>query len=292
MPDIERIRSFNRTVTRRLGVLNERYLGRDRPLVESRLLFEIGTEGATVRDLRARLGLDSGFSSRLLRALERKKLIRTEPAGSDARVRIARLTRSGLAELERLNLLSDDLAQSMLEPLRPDQAQRLIAAMAEVDRLLKASSIEFASADPNSADAEGCLQQYYAELAARFPGGFSLDVDHSPDADQFAPPGGSMLLARLFGTPVGCGALRTLEPKVGEIKRMWISPEVRGMGVGRRLLVELERAAIERKLRMIRLDTHGSLPEALHLYRESGYREIPRYNDSPYAQHWFEKTLR
>lgn len=291
MRDIESIRSFNRTVTRRLGVLNERYLGRDRPLVESRLLFEIGTEGASVRELRARLGLDSGFSSRLLRALERKKLVRTEAARSDARVRIARLTRSGLAELERLNSLSDDLARSMLAPLSPDQARRLVSAMEEIDRLLRASSIEFLSEDPRSADAQRCLQRYYAELAARFPNGFELHDHDAPDEDELVPPRGCMLVARLFGEPVGCGAMRTLEPGVGELKHMWVSPEVRGLGVGRRLLAELERVATGRKLRILRLDTNGSLAEALRLYHTSGYREIPRYNDNPYAQHWFEKAL-
>ena len=291
MHEIESIRSFNRTVTRRLGVLNERYLGRDRPLVESRLLFEIGPRGASVRELRARLGLDSGFSSRLLRALERKKLVKTEPADSDGRIRIARLTRAGLAELERLNALSDDLAHSMLAPLRRDQALRLVSAMADVDRLLRASSIEFTSADPRSADAERCLQRYYGELAARFPGGFELRADDAPPAEEFAPPAGCMLVARLFGEPVACGGLRTLEAGVAEIKRMWVSPEVRGLGVGRRLLAELERAAHGLSLRTVRLDTNGSLAEALSLYRASGYREIPRYNDNPYAQHWFEKTL-
>jgi len=291
MQDIEQIRAFNRTVTRRLGVLNERYLGRNRPLVESRLLYEIGTRGASVRELRTRLGLDSGFSSRLLRALERKKLLKTERAGSDGRVRVARLTRSGLAELGRLNSRADDLARSMLAPLSAEQARRLVAAMSEVDRLVRASSIEFAPEDARSADAERCLQRYYAELAARFPGGFALHADDAPDMDEVAPPGGCMLMARLFGEPVGCGMIRALAPGVGELKRMWVSPEVRGLGVGRRLLAELEAAALERKLRTIRLDTNGSLAEALSLYRASGYREIPRYNDNPYAQHWFEKVL-
>jgi DNA-binding MarR family transcriptional regulator len=290
MQDIERIRAFNRTVTRRLGVLNERYLGRNRPLVESRLLFEIGAQGASVRELRTRLGLDSGFSSRLLRALERKKLLRTERARSDGRLRIARLTRSGLAELERINSLSDDLARSMLTSLSSDQAQRLVAAMNEVDRLVRASSVEFAPVDVRSADAERCLQKYYAELAERFPGGFDLHADDAPAADEISAPG-CMLIAQLFGEPIGCGMLRSLEPRVGEIKRMWVSPEVRGLGVGRRLLAELEGAARARKLRTIRLDTNGSLAEALSLYRASGYREISPYNHNPYAQHWFEKSL-
>ena len=80
-------------------------------------------------------------------------------------------------------------------------------------------------------------------------------------------------------------------PGVGEIKRMWVAPQVRGRGVGRKLLGALEHAARERRLLTVRLDTHASLAEALHLYRTSGYREIPRFNDNPYAHHWFEKTL-
>src|SRR4051812_1356905 len=103
------IRAFNRTVTQRLGVLNEKYLGRDRPYVESRLLFEIGANGATVRELRERLGLDSGFLSRVLRALERKGLATTGPSPDDGRVRLARLSRAGRAELRRIDTLSDQL---------------------------------------------------------------------------------------------------------------------------------------------------------------------------------------
>lgn len=289
--DIPKIRAFNRTVTRRLGILNEKYLGRDRPLVESRLLFEIGAGGASVRELRTRLGLDSGFSSRLLRRLERKGLVRTGPAGDDGRVRVARLTRAGLAELQRLNALSDDLARSMLYPLSNDQAQRLVSAMIEVDRLLRVASVEIAPEDPDGADVRRCLQRYYEELARRFPGGFELHADDAPAADEFAPPGGCMLIARLFGEAVGCGAIRTLGPGVGEIKRMWVSPQARGIGVGGRLLQALEREARRRKMRTVRLDTNGSLVEALRLYRTSGYRDIARYNDNPYAHHWFEKTL-
>jgi ribosomal protein S18 acetylase RimI-like enzyme len=291
--EIQQIRSFNRTVTRRLGILNDKYLGRDRPLVESRLLFEIGATGAAVSALRLRLGLDSGFVSRLLRSLERKGLARTgKRNGSDGRARFARLTRAGSAELRRINALSDDLAQSMLAPLTMSQTQRLISAMSEVDRLLRASSVEVMPADPHGADAQRCLAQYFGEIASRFKGGFDRDAGGAARVQDFAAPHGCLLIARLFGEPVGCGAIRTLERGIGEIKRMWVSPEVRGLGLGRRLLEELERAARKRKMRAVRLDTNESLGEAIELYRASGYREIGRFNDNPYAHHWFEKTLK
>lgn len=290
--DLPRIRAFNRTVTRRLGVLSEKYLGRDRPYVESRLLFEIGANGATARELRQRLDMDSGFLSRLLRTLETKELATTQPSAGDARVKFVRLTRSGLAELRKIDALSDKLARSMLDSLSEPQARRLVAAMSEVENLLRASSVEMATEDPAAADAQRCLDRYFAELGARFPGGFDCSRGHSSDLPDYCAPGGCLLVARLFGEPIGCGALRTLEPGVGEIKRMWISPDARGLGLGRRLLDELERVARKRRMHALRLDSNGTLTEALHLYRSSGYREIERFNDNPYAQHWFEKTLR
>jgi len=289
---VQHIRAFNRTVAQRLGLLQQSYLGRDRPYVESRVLFEIGAEGASVRELRERLGLDSGFLSRLLRTLEGKGLAQTEPDAQDRRVRRVRLTRSGRTELRRLDALSDRLAQSMIAPLTPAQGERLVAAMDEVDRLLRAASVELAPEDPRSVDARFCLDKYFDELDARFRDGFDRGKGGTADLDEYIAPRGCLLLARLFGRPVGCGALRTFAPGEGEIKRMWIAPQARGLGLGRRLLHELEALARRRRMHIVRLDTNGTCIEALSLYRSAGYREIPRFNDNPYAQHWFEKKLR
>ena len=289
--DIQRVRAFNRTVAQRLGVLNEKYLGRDRPYAESRLLYEIGADGATVRDLRARLDIDSGFLSRLLRTLEHKKLATTERSPADARVRCVRLLRAGAAELHRLNRLSDRLALSMFEPLSKAQGQRLLTAMAEVEGLLRASSVEIAVENPVSPDAQACYAKYFAELDARFRGGFDRKAGISYDVADFTVPRGCLLLARLHGAAIGCGALRTLKPGLGEIKRMWIAPSARSLGLGRRLLTALEREAKRRRMRSVRLDTNGALGEAQKLYRSSGYNEIQCFNDNPYADFWFEKKL-
>src|SRR4051812_21246890 len=133
---IEQVRRFNRTVTRRVGALSDRFLARDRPLGASRLLWEIGTDGCEVRAIRARLGLDSGQLSRLLRGLEADGLVRVEPDTSDRRVRVAQLTRRGRSERSLLDRRSDDLARSILAPLDPDRREELVAAMATVERLL------------------------------------------------------------------------------------------------------------------------------------------------------------
>ena len=136
------MRSFNRVVTQRVGALNDHYLARDRPLGEARLLWEIGVAGCDVRRLRARLDLDSGYLSRLLRSLEAAGLVSVEPSEDDGRVRTARLTPAGLAERELLERRSDELARSFLEPLSEPRRERLVAAMAEVERLLTAALVE------------------------------------------------------------------------------------------------------------------------------------------------------
>lgn len=156
---------------------------------------------------------------------------------------------------------------------------------------MRASSVEVTSVSAHGPAARVCLDRYFDELAARFPEGFDREGDGATDAHDYNPPAGVFLVAQILGEPAGCGALRTFSPGIGEIKRMWVVPEVRGLGVGRKLLETLEHEARERKLRSLRLDTHSSLVQALRLYRTAGYRDIAPYNDNPYAHHWLEKPL-
>ena len=286
------VRRFHRTVTQRAGVLRDRYLERDRPLAESRLLYEIGAKGAPVGTLRARLALDSGFLSRTLRALEADGLVETvRRVGSDGRARFARLTPAGRTELRTLNRLSDRLARSILAPLRLDQQARLVAAMVEVERLVRASAVEISVEDPDSAGAKACLGRYYEELKHRFREGFDPALSVSAGDDEYRPPSGCFLVARLFGAPIGCAPLRAAGRGIAEAKRMWVSPSARGLGIGQRLLGELEQAARARRAGRLRLETNESLVEAQALYRASGFIEVPAYNSEPYAHLWFEKTL-
>ncbi len=288
---IEHVRRFNRAVTGRLGVLGDDYLGRGRPWGESRLLVEIGLGGAEVRALRARLGLDSGYLSRLLRSLEAKGLVMCKPSPDDARVRRATLTRKGLREWQALDEQSQDAASRLIAPLGAAQRERLLAAMGEVERLLRAGAVEIAPADPADRDARACIDAYLDELRHRFDDGF--DPSRSPSAEpaELVPPAGLFLLAQLDGEPVGCGALKAGGDGIGEIKRMWVASSVRGLGVAQRLLDALEAHAAAWGLQALRLDTNRTLVEARALYLRNGYREIAAYNDNPYADHWFEKRL-
>ncbi|MEU9794208.1 helix-turn-helix domain-containing GNAT family N-acetyltransferase [Streptomyces sparsogenes] len=288
---IEQVRRFNRTVTERVGVLHDHYLGRDRPIGEARLLWEIGDRGQDLRRLRERLGLDSGYASRLLRALERDGLVTVEPHPEDRRVRTVRLTDAGRAERATLDRRSDELAGSLLEPLNAAQRARLVAAMGEVDRLLTAATVILDPVDPDHPDAQHCLRSYFAELRELFDTGFDPARSLLPDAGELRPPRGLFLVARLHGEPVGCAGLKLPPGAPAEIKRMWVAPHTRGLGLARRFLTELEARAARHGCDVLRLDTNKALDAAIGLYHSSGFQEVPAFNDEPYAHHWFEKRI-
>jgi DNA-binding MarR family transcriptional regulator/GNAT superfamily N-acetyltransferase len=288
---VAQVRRFNRIVTQRVGALDDHFLVRDRPLGEARLLWEIGAEGCDVRALRARLGLDSGYVSRLLRALEQDGLVTVQPAERDRRVNTARLTAAGRRELKVLDRRSDHLAESLLVPLTDSQRDRLVTAMSDVERLLMAGMVQIDPRDPADPQAQHCLREYALELDRRFDNGFDANRSISATAPELRPPAGLLLVASLLSEPVGCGALKFHPGEPTELKRMWVAESARGLGLGRRLLAELESRAAYNGTTTVRLETNGSLTEAIALYRAAGYREVPRFNDEPYAHHWFEKEL-
>lgn len=285
------VRRFNRTVTQRVGALQDRYLARDRPLGEARVLWEIGPSGSDVRALRTRLDLDSGYLSRLLRSLEAAGLVTVGPGDGDRRVRAVRLTAAGRAERRVLDERSEALAAGMLAPLSPARRDRLVAAMGDVERLLTAALVEVEPTDPAHPDARRCLAAYMAELDRRFAGGFDADRSLPLDRDELVPPAGVFLVARLRGEPVGCGGYKRQPDGAAYLKRMWVAPAARGLGVGRRLLAELEDHARAAGAPVAQLETNGTLTEAIALYTSAGYAEVPPFNDEPYAHRWFAKPL-
>jgi DNA-binding MarR family transcriptional regulator/GNAT superfamily N-acetyltransferase len=293
MPDamVEQVRRFNRTVTQRVGALDDHFAGLDRPLGEARVLWEVGRDGCEVRALRNRLGLDSGHLSRLLRSLERDGMLSLQPGGHDRRVRDARLTPAGLAELAELDRRSDEIARSLLEPLTAGQRERLVGAMRDVERLLTAAMVEIRPVDPEHPDARHCIRSYFAELERRSGAPFDPLIGSTAEPDELRPPAGDMVVAYLRAEPVGCGALKHTAPATTDIKRMWLADSARGLGLGRRLLHVLEERAAAAGAATVRLETSDLLTEAIALYRSAGYDEVEPFNDEPFAHHWFAKRL-
>ena len=273
-----------------MGALHDHYLSRRLPLGEARLLWEIGEE-CNVRALRRRLDLDSGYLSRLLRSLEAAGLVTVTLSTCDRRMRIARPTAAGRREQRVLDKRSDELATSFLAPLAPTQQDRLVEAMAEVERLLTAGLVRIDVVAPDTALARHCITEYFAELGRRFDDGFDDRVSIAARPRELRAPNGLFVVATLHGEPIGCGGLKFHGREPAELKRMWVASSMRGVGLGRRLLHELERLAGEHGVRTLRLETNSNLTEAIALYRSAGYVEVVPFNDEPYAHHWFEKQL-
>ncbi len=163
--------------------------------------------------------------------------------------------------------------------------------MAEVERLLTAAMVEVAPIDPADPRARYCMTAYFAELDRRFDAGFDPARSISADDEELRPPAGLLLVAMTGADPVGCGALKFHDDAPVEVKRMWVAEAARGLGVGRRLLEELEHHAIAHGANVARLETNETLTEAISLYRSAGYAEVSAFNTEPYAHHWFEKQL-
>ncbi|VXB49852.1 bifunctional helix-turn-helix transcriptional regulator/GNAT family N-acetyltransferase [Aeromicrobium sp. 9AM] len=284
------LRRFNRSWSQRVGVLDESFLGSGRPLGPSRLLFELRGGGTTVRELRERMDLDSGYLSRLLRQLESEGLIAVTPDPADARRRIASLTKRGVAAQQDLDDRSDSLAHGLVDALSDRQRVRLAESLDQADRLIRAATVSLDLVHPASEHARAAVAAYFQELDETFEGGFDVTAG-AADEHTLGGATGRFIVAASGGVAVGCGGLQSLSDEVGEIKRMWVHREWRGLGLAGRLLRRLEEESVALGHRVVRLDTNSSLNEALAMYRAAGYVEIPRYNDNPYPDHWFEKSL-
>lgn len=299
---VAEIRYFNRTITRRLGALDDSFLGAGVSLGKARLLFEVGAGLTEVRRLREKLDLDSGQMSRLLRSLEQRGLITTSIDHADARARKVALTRAGRAKLGELDRKSNQGALSWIAPLGAAAQAQLRQAMGTVVRILQASEIAIDVEDPRSEAALACFEQYALELRVRFKEGFDPALAKTASPEEIEPPNGLLLLARVpdriqfsdsSTDAIGCVALRLDgRRRIGEVKRMWVSADARGIGLGRRLLEAVEKRARGLGVERLRLETNRSLIEAQALYRASGYREIPLFDDEPYAHLAFEKRLK
>jgi DNA-binding MarR family transcriptional regulator/GNAT superfamily N-acetyltransferase len=282
------LRRFNRSYTQRIGALEDSFLGTGRPLGENRLLFELGEGPATTLELRERLGLDSGYLSRLLRALEEDALLEVSPDPADRRRRVVRLTAAGREAWHELERRSEEQALRLLAPLTPRQRERLSEALGVADLLVRAATVSIGTVDPASPAAREAMARYFAELDERFPHGFDPGPHTPEDDDTLRAPAGAFVVAVSEGRAVAGGGVRAFAD-AAEIKRMWVDAGWRGAGLGSRLLRHLEDLARGLGHTLVRLDTNEVLLDAIAMYERAGYERIERYNDNPYATHFFQK---
>lgn len=286
---ISRFRRFARSVTTEVGALDESFLGRGRSLGAARVLNAIGHGRTDVAEVRQYLNLDSGLLSRLLRQLESEGLITLSPHPTDARARIAALTPLGQSEFDAYEGISNTRASDLFA--RHPRPEALLAAMDLIASALGQDRITIEERDPRDPQSLFCLNEYYAELGRRFKTGFDVNLSCDPQATDMIPPRGAFLVAMSDGMPIGCVGVKGHGGNTAEIKRLWIAPSARGLGLSKRLMTAAETRARELGISTLRLDTNSALPEAVRLYQTTGWTEIDRFNDDPYPDHFFEKRI-
>jgi GNAT superfamily N-acetyltransferase len=163
--------------------------------------------------------------------------------------------------------------------------------MTKDERSPTAAAVQITPIDPEHGDAVICLEHYARELNQRSTRTFDPTVGATVTPDEARAPAGQFFVAYLHGEPVGCGAVKHPAGAPAHIKRMWIAPAARGLGLGRRLLTTLEDCARDAGARTARIETNSDLSEALALYTSAGWQQVEAFNDEPYADRWLEKTL-
>jgi len=151
--------------------------------------------------------------------------------------------------------------------------------------------VVFGCEDPDQNDSRACLDRYFDVLLERFDEPFERSKTNAVDVDSMRPPHGWLMIGRIDGQAVACGALKRVDADVADIKHVWVSEAARGRGVGGGLMTALEKLAESEGFRFVRLDTNRNLVEAVAMYRARGYAEVDAFNDEFYAHHWFIKTL-
>jgi ribosomal protein S18 acetylase RimI-like enzyme len=134
------------------------------------------------------------------------------------------------------------------------------------------------------------LSEYFSYRAESFPTPSGY-VTTYPVSEQFEPPRGVFVVIEDAGSVLGCGGIRQLDPGRFEVKHLWVRPQGRGAGLGRKLVAELERRAREWGASELVLDTNESLEAAGGLYRSSGFETCEPYNENPNATTWYRKLL-
>ncbi|MCB2412047.1 bifunctional helix-turn-helix transcriptional regulator/GNAT family N-acetyltransferase [Demequina sp. TTPB684] len=293
MPErhVQTFRQFQRVVTREVGALQDDFLGRGRPYGASRLLWEMGDGPVEVASLRERLGLDAGYASRLLRLLEGEGLVEVRPSPDDARAKVASRTAAGAAEVATLDRLSDDAAEEVLGGFTDDELAEIDSAARTLTRALTKRHLSIETVDPESRDARWCVGQFFAEIDALFDTGYDPAKAVAVGAADLTPPHGAFLVARLHGQPVGCGGVKLPPGQPAFLKRMWVAPSARGLGVAGLMLDRLEALAVAAGTTAVTLDTNSRLTAAGQLYASRGYRQVPDFNGEPHADRWYRKEL-
>ncbi len=298
MPDspsnVAALRAFNRFHTRLVGALDRRILDSPHSLTESRILFEIAhAEAATAAGLAKELRLDPAYLSRALRKLGDAELIEKQPSATDGRALTLRLTSQGRRAFDALDRAADAQATALLEPLSAMERARLVKAM----RLVMASlSAKPASASPfvirqnAPGDIGWIIHRHGALYAAEYGWDESFEALVAEIAGRFLQAHDASRercwVAERDGEIVGSVFLVDAGQGIAKLRLLYVEPDARGLGLGRRLVEEALRFAERAGYLSVTLWTNDVLTAARRLYEAAGFRLV-----SSESHHSFGKEL-
>jgi DNA-binding MarR family transcriptional regulator/N-acetylglutamate synthase-like GNAT family acetyltransferase len=281
-PRVDVVRRFNRFYTRRIGALRAGLLDSPFSLTEARLLYELAhRERPTAAGLARELGLDAGYLSRMLRGLERRRLLHRERSPADGRQSLLALTAEGRRTFATLDSRSSAEVRAMLGKLSDAGQRRLVGAMRELERLLDptpAAQAPYVLRPHRPGDMgwvvhrHGALyaQEYgwderFEAMVARIVAEFIENFDARRERCWIAERDGEI---------VGAVFLVARSRTVAQLRMLYVEPHARGAGLGKRLVDECERFAREKGYRKIILWTNSILHAARHIYEAAGYRLV------------------
>jgi DNA-binding MarR family transcriptional regulator/GNAT superfamily N-acetyltransferase len=275
----EAVRRFNRFYTQRIGVLEEGLLKSPFSLAQVRVLYELAhRERPTAAALARDLGLDQAYLSRILARFEKEGLIARAASASDGRQTEVSLTESGLATFAPLERATDQAVAAMLSRLSPVDRDRLLSAMARIEALLGEPNghapFVIRGARPGDygwvVSRQGVLyaaeygwDETFEALVAEIVAAFIRNFDPGREGCWLAERGGEV---------VGSVFLVREPDAVGKLRLLYVEPEARGLGIGRRLVAECIAAARRAGYGKLTLWTNDILVSARRIYEAAGFR--------------------
>jgi DNA-binding MarR family transcriptional regulator/N-acetylglutamate synthase-like GNAT family acetyltransferase len=278
-PRVDVVRRFNRFYTRRIGALRAGLLGTPFSLTEARLLYELAhRDRPAAAELARDLGLDAGYLSRMLRGLERRRLISRERSTADGRRSLLGLTAEGRRTFAALDTRSSAEVRGMLGKLSEAGQRRLVGAMRDVERLLDAAPpapVPYVLRAHRPGDMGWVVHRHGALYAQEYGWDERFEAMVAKIVarfiDRFDPKRERCWIAERDGEIVGAVFLVAKSPSVAQLRMLYVEPHARGLGLGRRLVDECERFAREQRYRKIVLWTNSILHAARHIYEAAGY---------------------
>ena len=299
--NVAAVRHFSRYYTRRIGVLQDSLLGSGLTLPQGRLLFEIAQcepAPATPGALAASLGLDAGYVSRLLAALEARGLVTREASASDGRSVVLKLTTAGRTAFDAIDARSRDEVARLVGGLSPPAQRQVVAAMRLIERELECGGDRKpvpVIRDPRPGDIGWVVHRHgalynreygwdwtFEALVARIAGEFIEQYDPNHDCCRIAEAGGQVVGSAFV--------VRSGKPGVAKLRLVYVEPSMRGTGLGRRLVEAcMDFARTTGNTRMT-LWTNDPLVAARRLYQRLGFKMVASEPVTAFGQSMMSET--